>query len=71
MHHMLEAKLVVANMVFNVAPEFIENESEGTPKQDCELKAFKRLAKKLKESFKRLSICLLVDNLNDANPCGG
>ncbi|MFA8438189.1 transposase family protein, partial [Pueribacillus sp. YX66] len=50
MHHVLEAKLVVGNMVFSVASEFIENESEDTPKQDCELNAFKRLAKNLKQT---------------------
>ena len=31
--------------------------------QDCERKAFIRLADKLKQSFPRLPICLLVDGL--------
>lgn len=56
MHHVLEAKLVVGNMVF------IENESEDVSKQDCELIAFYRLAKKLKQLFKRLPICILGDS---------
>src|SRR5699024_420822 len=43
MHHVLEAKLVVGNMVFSVDSEFIENESEEVSKQDCELNAFYRL----------------------------
>lgn len=68
MHHVLEAKLVVANMVFSIATEFIENESEDVPKQDCELKAFKRLAKKIKSTFKRLPICLLGDSLYACEP---
>lgn len=68
MHHVLEAKLVVGNMVFSVASEFIENESEDTPKQDCELNAFKRLAKNLKQTFKRLPICLLGDSLYACHP---
>lgn len=49
MHHVLEAKLVVCDMVFSIGSEFIENESEEVTKQDCEMKAFYRLAKKIKE----------------------
>lgn len=56
MHHVLEAKLVVGDMVLSIGSEFIENESENISKQDCELKAFHRLAKKLKNTFKRLPI---------------
>lgn len=63
MHHVLEAKLVVGNMVFSVDSEFIENESEDVTKQDCELKAFHRLSKKIKQTFKRLPICILGDSL--------
>lgn len=63
MHHVLEAKLVVNDMVFSIASEFIENESENVSKQDCELKAFTRLAKKIKQTFKRLPICILGDSL--------
>jgi hypothetical protein len=63
MHHVLEAKLVFGNMVFSIGTEFIENESENVSKQDCELKAFQRLAAKIKNTFKRLPICLLGDSL--------
>lgn len=63
MHHVLEAKLVVGDMVLSIGSEFIENESENISKQDCELKAFHRLAKKLKKAFKRLPICILGDSL--------
>ncbi|MDC3414218.1 hypothetical protein NC797_13020 [Aquibacillus sp. 3ASR75-11] len=63
MHHVLEAKLVVGDMVLSIASEFIENESEDVKKQDCELKAFYRLAEKLKKIFKRLPICILGDSL--------
>ncbi|WP_227935273.1 transposase family protein [Alkalihalobacillus deserti] len=63
MHHVLEAKLVVGDMVFSISSEFIENESEDVTKQDCELKAFHRLAKKLKQTFKRLPICIIGDSL--------
>jgi len=63
MHHVLEAKLVVGDMVLSIASEFIENESEDVSKQDCELKAFYRLARKIKQAFKRLPICILGDSL--------
>jgi len=54
MHHVLEAKLVVGDMVFSIDSEFIENESEDVPKQDCELNAFYRLSERLKATYKRL-----------------
>jgi hypothetical protein len=54
MHHVLEAKLVVGDMVFSIGSEFIENESEDVMKQDCEIKAFHRLAEKIKQTYKRL-----------------
>lgn len=63
MHHVLEAKLVVGNMVLSVDSEFIENESEDVEKQDCELNAFYRLAARLKNTFKRLPICIIADSL--------
>lgn len=62
-HHVLEAKLVVGDMVLSIASEFIENESEDVTKQDCELKAFYRMEKKLKKIFKRLPICIMGDSL--------
>lgn len=67
MHHVLEAKLVVGNIVLSLDSEFIENESEDTPKQDCELNAFNRLAERLKKTFPRLPICLLADSLYACN----
>ena len=43
---MLEAKLIVGDMAFSIASEFIENLYEHYDKQDCEIKGTKRLAKK-------------------------
>jgi hypothetical protein len=63
MHHVLEAKLVIDEMVFSIGSEFIENESENVSKQDCELKAFSRLASKIKNDFSRLPICVQGDSL--------
>jgi hypothetical protein len=68
MHHVLEAKLVVGDMVLSIGSEFIENESEDVSKQDCELKAFYRLAEKLKKQFPRLPICILGDSLYACEP---
>lgn len=68
-HHVLEAKLVLAyNIVISLGTEFIENESENTSKQDCEIKAAKRLMRKLKEKFPRLKLCILGDSLYAAEP---
>jgi len=67
-HNVLEAKLIVGSMVFSIATEFIENEDENVPKQDCEIKAFKRLAPKLKDKYPRLPICILGDSLYACEP---
>jgi hypothetical protein len=68
-HPVLEAKLVTSNgFAFSLMTEFIENIEPGETKQDCELKAFYRLAPRLKERFPRLPICLLGDGLFAAGP---
>ena len=68
-HVVLEAKLVInGNIVISIATEFVENESPDIRKQDCELKAFYRLAKKLKHHFPRLPICLGMDSLYACAP---
>lgn len=62
-HNILEAKLITPNgFAISLATEWIENPTEYD-KQDCELKAFRRLADKLKRYFPRLPICLLADGL--------
>ena len=68
-HPVLEAKLVTANgFVFSLITEFIENSDPQASKQDCELKAFYRLAERLKQRFPRLPICLLLDGLFAGGP---
>ncbi len=57
-------------MTIPLMSEFL-NYAEGdidTKKQDCELKAFKRLAQRLKAEFKRLPIMLLLDGLYPNGP---
>ena len=61
--YVLEAKLVVGEMVFSIGSEFVENEDEKVTKQDCEINAFKRLAKKIKEEYPRLKIIIGADAL--------
>lgn len=62
-HNVLEAKLIIGEMVFSIGTEFIENEDENVTKQDCEINAFKRLAPILKKAYSRLPICILADSL--------
>jgi len=63
-HSVLEAKLVAEpGLAFSMASEFIENDAGPYDKQDSELKAFYRLAPRLKSAFPRLPICLLMDSL--------
>ena len=75
----LEAKIVLGeSLVVSIASEFIENnveEAEGQKdlseerrKQDCETKAFRRLAWKIKKAFPRLPIILLADSLYASEP---
>jgi hypothetical protein len=68
-HPVLEAKLVLPNgFAFSIMTEFIENPGEHPTKQDCELKAFYRLAERLKKAFPRLPICLSLDSLFACGP---
>ena len=68
-HPVLEAKIVTANgFAFSLMTEFIENHGEKTTKQDCELKAFYRLAERLKIRFPRLPILLSMDGLFAGGP---
>jgi hypothetical protein len=68
-HPLLEAKLVTRNgWALSLMTEFIENPSEHPTKQDCELKAFYRLADRLKQRFPHLPLCLLLDGLFAGGP---
>ena len=66
--YVLEAKLVVGEMVFSIGSEFVENEEENVEKQDCEIRAFKRLAKKIKKEYPRLKIIISGDALYASKP---
>lgn len=68
-HYVLEAKLVTSSgHAISMASEFIENiPGRDYQKQDCEQKAFVRIAAKLKKYFPRLPICILADGLYPNN----
>lgn len=61
--YVLEAKLIVGEMVLSIGSEFVENENELVSKQNCEINAFKRLAKKIKKEYPRLKIIIGADAL--------
>ena len=63
-HYVLEAKLVTSTgLAISLANEWIENPTGEFNKQDCERKAFVRLAAKLKKQYPRLPVCILADGL--------
>lgn len=74
--YVLEAVLILSNgMVLPLISEFLKNTSEleriGTFekwKQDSELKAFYRLARRLKKEFPKLALTLLLDGLYANGP---
>jgi hypothetical protein len=77
LHHVLEAKLLgPAGLVISLGSEFIDNadalasagKDAETIKQDCELKAAKRLLPRIKKDYPQLQIVVAVDNLY---ACGG
>lgn len=68
-HPVLEAKLVTGSgLSLSMATEFIENPEPDMDKQDCEQRAFVRLAKRLKQDYPQLSICVLLDGLYAGGP---
>lgn len=82
LHPVLEAKLVAPEgLALSIATEFIENTglteeknknkslaSYEKIKQDCELKAFTRLAAELKSAFPQTRLCLAGDSLLACGP---
>lgn len=74
LHQALEAKLLgPADTVFSLGTEFIDNRDlADTPsgagaerrKQDCELKALRRLGARLRAEFPQLPLCLSGDGLD-------
>lgn len=76
-HNVLEAKLITSSgLALSVGTEFIDNRHfDNTPngglekrKQDCELKAFARLARQLKRDFPQTRLCIAADGLYACGP---
>ena len=67
-HYVLEAKLVVGNIVISIDTEFVENEKEDVEKQDCELRAFYRMSERIKKEYPKLPIIISGDSLYACEP---
>ncbi|SLM31267.1 transposase [Desulfamplus magnetovallimortis] len=68
-HNVMEAKLLCPNgFSISLATEWVENPEGDFKKQDCERKAFKRLAARLKDLYPRLPICIAADGLYPTKP---
>jgi hypothetical protein len=69
--YVLEAQLAFTNgMTIPLFSEFLDygQGDQQRNKQDCELRAFYRLAQRLKENFPRLPVLLLLDGLYPNGP---
>ncbi|MCK5537565.1 MAG: transposase [Bacteroidales bacterium] len=67
--YVLEAKIVCSNgFSLSIATEWVKNPTDKEfDKQDCELKAFTRLAEKIKKFYPRLPVCITADGLYPNN----
>jgi len=68
--YVLEAKIVFGNIVLSLDSEWIENTeiNTETDKQDCENKAFKRMAKRIKKNYPKLVFIITGDALYANTP---
>ena len=63
--YILECKLVVGNIVISLDSEWIENVDNlnENQKQDCETKAFERMAKRIKKNYPKQKFIITADAL--------
>ena len=68
--YVLEVKVVFFNMVISIDSEWIENTNSNTEKekQDCEVKAFKRMAPRIKNNYPKLKFIITGDALYATDP---
>ena len=68
--YVLECKLIVGNIVISLDSEFIENDISLTnkEKQDCEIKAFTRMAKRIKKNYPKQKFIITGDALYATKP---
>lgn len=70
-HQVLEAKLVFHSFVISLDSEFIDNPDPSVvnlKKQDCEMNAFKRMARRIKKNFPKLKFIITADALYASAP---
>lgn len=68
--YVLEAKVVFGNIVISIDSEWIENTelNNENQKQDCEVKAFKRMAIRIKKNYPKLKFIVTGDALYATTP---
>ena len=68
--YVLEAKIVVGNIVLSLDSEWIENNELNTEKQkqDCEVNAFKRMAPRIKKEYPKMKFIITGDALYATTP---
>lgn len=68
--YVLEAKAVFGNIVISIDSEWIENThlNNENQKQDCEVKAFKRMEKRIKKNYPKLVFIVTGDALYATTP---
>lgn len=68
--YVLECKLVVGNIVISLDSEWIENAENlnENQKQDCETKAFERMAKRIKKNYPKQKFIITADALYCTSP---
>lgn len=68
--YILECKLIAGNLVLSLDSEWIENEKNlsDKQKQDCEIKAFKRMATRVKQNYQKYKFIITADALYCTSP---
>lgn len=68
--YVLECKLIVGNIIISLDTEWIENVENlnENQKQDCETKAFERMAKRIKKNYPKQKFILTADALYCTSP---
>ena len=68
--YVLECKLIVGNIVISLDSEWIENADNLNEyqKQDCETKAFERMAKRIKKNYPKQKFIITADALYCTSP---
>ena len=68
--YVLECKLIVGSIVISLDSEWIENDTSISikEKQDCEIRAFERMAKRIKKNYPKYKFIITADALYCTSP---